>query len=794
MYTVAVVATLALAIGASAATFSLANSLLLFEPPVREPESLVRLFLTWESGLQHGPWCYPDFADFQERSKAFSELIGELHFAAQLHRAGEEESVRSSLVSGNYFSALGVDLELGRGFLPEEYAAPATHPIAVISHSLWQQRFGADPLVVGQQVILNRQPFTIIGVSPAGFHGVDIAYHTDLWAPMMAAPLLDRGTNFLETRAGHSIHAIIGRLAAGVGIEQAGEEASVLMGELVREFPDTNQGKSVSVYPYHQASLNPELRGLIADYISLTSAAVGLILLLACANVAGLTLARLSTRRKEIAVRLSLGASRARVIRQLLTESALLASLAGAAGFLFAAWLVPLTNTLPVIASLPLNLDLSVDLKVLAFTLVVALITGVAFGIVPALHATQERLATAIKEANRSHTLQSSRLRQLLVVCQVAVSLVLLIGAAFVGRSLLNATAVETGLNTEQIVVAHARLVPAGLEESEGRRLQLALSEELAALPGVAAVGIGRYVPLTRNGALLWAAPEDYEIPEGQNRPSFTANVVDPGYFATMEIPILRGRGFTKSDDSEAPLVLVINEAFAERFWPGKSAIGERVWAFGEVREVVGILGNHKHWTLGESFEPIFYMPIAQVYAGNIAIFVRAEETADTIAGDVRRRIEELAPGLAPVTVGTMEDAMSYSLFPSRVAAVTVSSFATVALLLAALGIYGVVAYTVVSRTHELGVRMAMGAEAGDVVWLVVGQGMKLAVLGLAIGMAITLVFSRVMTSLLYDVSPVYWLAYVGGALVLAAVAVLASYLPARRATMVDPLSALRDE
>jgi predicted permease len=794
VYTVAVVATLALGIGANAATYSFANSLLLFEPPVRDPESLVRLFLNWEDGPRYGPWCYPDFADFQQRIEAFSGMTGELHFAAQLGGIGADQEVRASLVPGNYFSMLGVDVDPGRGFVAAENATPATHPVTVISHPLWEQDLGSDPAVVGKKITLNHRSFTIIGVAPAAFHGVDIAYQTDLWAPMMSAPLLDPGTNFLETRAGHSIQAVIGRLAPGVSIEHATEEANALMGELIEQYPETNTGKTVGIYPYRRTTMNPSMRDPLVDYIGLTFAAVGLTLLLACANVAGLTLARLSTRQKEIAVRLSLGASRSRVIRQLLTESGLLAVLAGIVGFLLAAWVVPLAEALPLVAAMPLNLDLTVDSRVFLFTLVVALLAGIAFGIFPALHSTREQLATAIKEAQRRHTVRSSRLRQLLVVCQVAASLVLLIGALFVGRSLLNAAAVETGLNTEQVVVASFSLTAAGYGEPEGRQLQAALSDELSQLPGVAAVGIARYVPLTQRGALLWAAPEEFEVPEGQNRPSFTANVVDHGYFDAMEIPLRRGRSFTRDDGPEAPLVLVVNETFAERFWPGQIPLGERVWAFGEVREIVGVVADHKHWTLGEGVEPIFYMPLSQVYTGVFSIFIRAEESTDQIAGSVRRRVEELAPGLAPVGLGTMRDAMSYSLFPSRVAAVTVGSFATTALLLAALGIYGVVAYTVASRTHELGVRMAMGAEARDVVQLVVGQGMRLTALGLAIGFVVTLLFSRLMTALLYDVSPVYGLAYFGGAVVLAFVAVIASYLPARRATMVDPLAALREE
>jgi predicted permease len=793
-FTVAAVLCIALGIGANTATFSIADAFLFKTADVSAPDQLVRLYINWSSGLKHASFSYPDYADLRDDNDVFTGLVAEAIRPFHLSTGERNEKIWGSIVSGNYFSELGIKLAKGRGFLPEEDQTPGTHPVAVLSYGLWQSRFAAADDIIGKEILINNHKVTVVGITKEGFLGTNSGIGTAIWVPMMMQEQLVPGSNLLESRGNHWISPVIGRLKPGVTIEQADASVNRYMAGLIELYPDTNTGTSVAMFVEAESGLHPVVRSGFVGFLTLMFAVVGFILLLACANVAGLLVARLASRYKEIGVRLALGASRGQLVRQLFAESLLLCLLGGVCGLGIGLLLIRLVGSFTPPSEFPLALNLSLDLRVLTFTLLASLVTGVLFGLAPAYTTARQELALALREGASSLGGQSSKLRKLLVIGQVALSLMLLVGAGLAVRSLDSTRKLDLGCNPDNMLVASIDLGLQGYDEAQGRQLKQSLREQVGRLPGVEAASWANVIPLNFTSQQTSAIPEGFVIPEGQNEPSIDFNIVDEGYFQAMGIPILRGRAITEQDDTEAPPVLVINQAFADRFWPGEDPIGKLVRRGDQDHEVVGLVKTGKYFSIGEDPKPYMYRSGHRDYRGALVLHVRTEGDPSGYFSSVRSQVRGLDLTLPVSELRTMSSAMDMALLPSRMAAGVVSAFALLALLLAAIGLYGVIAYSVSRSTREIGIRIAIGARSFDVQWLVLRRGMLLTVVGLATGLIGGLLLTNMMARVLYGVSAVDPLAYLSGIILLTLVAFVAILLPAHRATRISPVVALREE
>ncbi|MBZ5496079.1 MAG: ABC transporter permease [Acidobacteriia bacterium] len=791
--TLAAVLCIALGIGANSATFSIANAVLWRKPMVGEPDRLVRIFVTWSSGLKYGSFSYPDYVDVRDRNDVFTGLVANSIMPFHLTAGDRNERIWGAVVSGNYFSELGLEPILGRAFLPEEDGMPGGRPVAVISDGLWQRRFGADRAVIGRTVLLNARPYTIIGVAPRGFYGTNTGLGQEIWVPITMVGQMGDERRALTSRGNRWIQSIIGRLKPGITIEQASASVNSLMVHLSEEYPNTNKGTSAQLLWDADASLHPEVRDGFVRFMRLMFGVVGVILLLSCTNVAGLLLARSASRRKEIGIRMALGANRLRLIRQLLSESVLLSLLAGGVGLLLGVWLIGLVRSFSPPSDLPIRLDIGLDGSVLAFTFVVTVVTGVLFGSTPALSTTKTDLVTVLKEGSPVQLAGASRLRRILVAGQVALSLALLIAASLVVRSLQNARNLDPGFNPEHQVVAALDLGLQQYDEAKGRQFIRSLRDRLRSLPGVEAVGFADNLPLSLSSSQTGARPEGYTPPPSANDPLIDYATVDYGYFAAMGIPVLRGRGFSETDNVSAPPVIVINETFAQRFWPGQDPIGKHVRTGRKDQLVIGVVKNGKYFSLGEEPKAFLYLPLEQNHRASVFLHVRTAVDPDGFLQTVRKEVQSLDDKLPLADLKTMHAAMGFALLPARMAAGVVSAFAFLALFLAAVGLYGVMAYSVSQSIRDIGIRMALGAQAGDVLKLILGGGMTLTSIGLGIGLVVGFFLTGLMKGLLYGISPTDPLSYGSAIAVLAMVALLAVLLPARRATRVDPMVALRE-
>jgi predicted permease len=804
-FTLVAIVTLALGVGANSVIFSLVNALLLRPLPVERPEQLAAVYTSDFSSTQYGGSSYPDYVDFRDRNRVFSGTVAYMPTAFSLNVDGTNERAFGEVVSGNYFSTLGLALALGRGFLPEEDRTPGERAVAVIGHKLWQSRFGRDPAIVGRVIKLNGHSFTIVGVAPEKYSGLIRGIASDLWVPAMMIKQASPGGDYLIERGARGF-LVMGRLKPGVTFDQAQADFRRLAEQLFKEWPQQwtnirNQSRVISLLPEGQARVMPDLRTPVVIFMSLLMTVVGLVLLIACANVANLLLTRATARRKEIAVRLSLGASRSRLIRQLITESMALSLLGGVAGMLIAIWGTDLLMAFKPPAPFPIEIDLGADWRVLGFTFGLSLLTGVLFGLAPALAASRPDLVASLKDEAGGAT-GRGRLRGALVVAQVALSLMLLICSGLFIRSLRNAGSVDPGFDADNLLALSMDLQLQGYSETTGRNFSRQLLDRARALPGVVSASMTDELPLGISGGARRAITiEGYTAQPGEST-EINSSSVAPGYVETLGVPLLRGRAFNEQDREGSPGVVMINEAFARRYWPGQEPIGKRI-QMGVARsgandspylEVVGVVKDGKYVTLGEESTPFFYLNLAQRYQSSPTLIVRTRGNPLDYLAAVRSEVAALDKSLALYDVKTMRRHLGLALLPARLAGSVLGVFGLVALVMAAAGIYGVMAYSVAQRTREIGVRMALGASAGAVLRLVTRQGMKLTLAGMAIGLAVSLALTRLMKSLLFGVSATDPLTFVVVALLLIAVALLACWIPARRAAKVDPMVALRCE
>jgi macrolide transport system ATP-binding/permease protein len=792
-FTLVAVITLALGIGANAAIFTLVNAALLRPLPVAEPGQIVSLNNVSERRM-FATFSYPNYRDFRDRNEAFSGLIGYSFSPLSLSHDGINERLWGYVVTGNYFDVLGVNAALGRMISPADDQLPGAHPVSVISYKCWQRRFGGDPAVIGKSVIVNGRSYTIIGVAPQGFDGTEVIATSEMWFPMAMQSQVIVGSNWLEVRDAETLF-IQGRLKPGVTPAQAQSEAEAIAAQLEREYPGINEGKRVVLTsPGMTRGL---MRGPVIGFTGLLMLMVGLVLLLACTNLANLLLARASERRREVAVRLALGAGRFRLVRQLLTESMLLSLAGGALGLLLALWLADLAVTLKPPVDVPLALDLHIDYRVLIFTGAVSLLTGVLFGLLPALQSTKADLIATLKDEFAVSGHRRAWLKNGMIVFQVALSLVLLVGGGLMLRSLQKTQTIDLGFDPHNAVSLSFDLRLQGYDEARGKEFQKRLLERVRAVPGIESAGIADLIPVDLHFSRDSVFIEGQTPERAATAPRALTSRISPGYFAAMNTPLVQGREFSEQDDNKAARVAIVNETFARRFWPDEDAIGKR-FAVGSPDapklQVIGVARDGKYAGIQEEPRPFFYRSMAQFYSGSTSLVVRAASDPQPALAAARREIQQLDAHLPIASAQTLEEHLSLPLLPTRLAASLLGSFGVLALALAAIGIYGVMAYAVSQRTREIGIRMALGAQKADVLKLVISRGVWLTLTGVAIGLAASLAMTRLMKSLLYGISATDPLTFAGVALLLTVVALVACYLPARRATKVDPMIALRYE
>ncbi len=807
-FTLVAVASLGLGIGANSAIFSLVNAALIRHLPVVHPEQLVYVV----RDNRYATVSYPAYGDLRDGNTVFDGIAAWGGITVSLNSDDRAEYVDGAIVTGSFFPTLGVRPALGRLIGPDDDRDVGAHPVVVLSYRLWASRFGGDSAIVGRDLLLDGHAFTVIGVAPRGFGGAELAVTNDMFVPMMMQAVVrpprggyagEMDPDLLQRR-GSSWLRIVGRLKPGVSPARAG----AMLDGILDGPPSTTAGANrqpLRVSPVDRG--DPGDRSTVISAAVLLMSAVGIVLLIACANVANLLLARATVRRREIAVRLSIGAGRRRLVRQLLTESVLLATLGGAAGLLLAmATIGALRRALPPEGTLPLPPDFSIDTHVLLFTLAVSLVAGIAFGLAPALRSSRPDLVPALKDgtgelASRNHRFGA---RNVLVVAQVALSLVLLVIGGLFLRSLERTASVDPGFEVEHQLTASLNINLLRYTTEQGRLFYRRVVERVAAVPGVASVSLGRTVPLGgggRTSALLLQRDVAAAASAGQSTDSMyrpvPSNVVGTDYFRTLGMGLLRGRDFTAQDDQGAPPVAIVNAEFVRRFLGGRDALGERMSLHGPDgpwMEIVGVVADSRQRSLAEAPMPMAYVPLWQNHETGMTLQVRTSVDPGVVAAAIGRAIHELEPGLPATGVRRMREWIDLSAFQARALAMLVSVFAATALLLAAIGLYGVLSYAVSRRTRELGLRMALGARRQTVLRQVLREGMTLAGAGTAVGIVLSLGASRLVSGFLYGVSANDVVTFVSVPLLLGVAALAACTVPAWRATRVDPMIALRQQ
>ena len=792
--TLAAILSLGLGIGANTTIFTWVQAVLFRPVPLAADPSMIRVAAMENREGQSRSWSYPNFVDFRDRTKMM-DVIAQDDQTFSIAVDDTAERTWGALVSGNYFDVMGIRPAAGRFFTAKDDVTPGGHPVAVLSYSNWQQRFAGNPSVVGKQVTINNTPITIIGVAPEGFIGSFFGVATAAWVPMAMQKEM-MGGDRMNQRGNGWFQSIV-RLKPGVSAQQAQAEASSIMAQLEQEYRDFNDGRRLRIVPTWEAPFGAV--SVLAPILAVLSILVTLVLVIACANVANLLLAKAVSRRREVAVRLSLGASRARLVRQLLTESFTLALIAGITGVAMAYWTMDVIMAFVPPVDMPIDLGLRMDGTTLLFALAVSLATGLVFGLVPALQSSSNQTINALKEEGRSGSggRTTGRLRSVLVVAQVAVCLVLLVAATLFLRSFMAAQTLSPGFDASHVVTASMDMFPSGYTGDRHRQFQRRAIEQVSAIPGVQSASFGSRLPLGFGGNNSTGIGVEGYVPRENEEIVINYSTVGPKYFATMGIPIREGREYNDTDTLQSPRTLVINEAMARRYWPQGNALGGKIRLGPNLAEVIGVVADSKYSSINERPLPQLFFPMSRSETSTLRLFVKTSGDPGPKVADVRNAIRGIDANLPVYDARTLTEHMQVAVFAQRMAANLLGAMGVLALLLAAIGLYGVMAYAVSQRTQELGIRLALGASPGSLLSMVVRQGMTLTVIGLAIGLTLALgAFGSIgaVRTLLPGISPLDPITFVAVPVVLGMIALLASWIPGRRAGRVDPLVALRYE
>jgi predicted permease len=802
-FTAVAVLSLALGIGANTTIFTVVNAVLLSALPVRDLPRLVEMdtvdtkTLVTQARSEKLGMSFPNFQDYRRENQVFTDLAAFVPITLTWSGGSEPHQLQGELVSANYFDVLGVPPVHGRFFMPDEDTKPNGNDVAVLSYSLWANKLGSDPNIIGKPLILDARPYTVIGIAPRGFRGTITFFSSEqVWIPtsMKDQVLGGKGKEFFNDRRFLGI-GTFGRLKSGLEMSAAEASLKTMATHLEAEFPKDNGGRSVALSPLADAAVGVNDHKRIALAGAMMMGVVGLVLLIACVNLANLLLAQGARRQKEISLRAALGAGRRRIVRQMLTESMLLSLAGGAVGLAIAyAGRTILWSLRPPFIE-QTGIDLSLDSHVLFFTLGVAILTGFIFGLVPAVKASRPDLMEILKAGGRGGTIGWRRdpLRSLLVICELALALITLVGAGLFLHSMQNAQKTEVGFESKNLLTMNFDLGALHYEEGRGQQFYRAAVERVKNSPGVAAVSVASNPPIG-GGFARTVFPEGRDEASGYRGTLTVVNDVTPSHFETVRIPVLSGRAFNDGDRKETAAVAIVSEAMAKQYWPNEDAVDKRFHFFGDtfLREIVGVVANSVVTEVGEEPQPIVFLPMTQDYSPAATLHVRTTGNPEAVVATTRTALQSLDPNLAITNVFTIEQTLSQALWAPRMGGFLLALFGALALVLSAVGVYGVLSYSVNQQTREIGLRMALGAQRGDVMRLILGQGLRLTVLGLGLGVLVALGLMRVLVSLLFDVRAYDPSTYTSVTLLLTAVALIACYIPARRAMKVDPMVALR--
>ncbi len=780
--------TLALAIGANTTVFSMLNALILRPLPVDRPQDLV--FLSRQKSQNQS---FPNYRDFRDRTKTLSGLIAYRIAVVALSHGHDNARAWGYEVTGNYFEVLGVRPALGRFFTPSEDRKIGGEPYVVLSYAAWQHRFGADPHVVNTRVKVNGLDYTILGVAPKGFIGTELLYQPEFWVPISMEPQIEPGNSWLDSRGTWNAW-VMGRIRSGVSRGEAQSEIQSIAAQLVREHPKENDG--MQVHFTSPGLVGDALRGPVTAFASVIMAVAGLVLLIACSNLASFLLARATDRKKETAIRLALGASRSRLLRQFLMESLLLGLVGGAAGVLFAFWLTSLMTAATLPFDFPFNKTLGIDFRVLGFAFCASLLTVFLFGLVPAIQSTRSDVVPGLKNESWSHRFRRWELRDVFVTGQIALSVVLLVASVLVVRSLQNALTVNIGFNPRNAASVSFDLGMQGYSEAQGCAFQKRVLERVQSLPGIESASLSNTIPLSLDVSTTMLYAYGKPVP----RPSEATHAIfyyaGPDFFRTLQTKVFEGREFTWRDTPASPQVIVINRALANRLFPREDPVGKRIGQSptGPWREVIGVVEDGKYQSLNDENQPVIFWPILQRYQNTTTLVARSHLPADRLIGMLRRTVRDMDPTMPLYEVATLEDHLALPLAPARLAASALGGFGFLAVLLAAIGVYGAMAYAVARRSREIGIRVAIGATKKNVLSLVIGRTLVILAVGVVFGTVAALATGRLFTAVLYGISPRDPETYAVAIGLMAVVALIACTIPAQRALAVDPATALRDE